>query len=227
VHDINGQLTQVTNLLKQHGFELEIEQDAILQDTGLYNIYAIKSKSVQTTNTSQTITWTSPQKLINEVREHLEGKLPDYMVPTAFVLLDSLPLTTNGKLDRRALPSPDLGENHGVSFVPPQTETEKAIADIISSVLELEIDKIGIHNNFFALGGHSLLATQVVSRLRQTFSIELPIQVIFRSSTIVELAEIIIAKQLEQIDEEALSQILAEVNQLSSQEVMLQLNKEA
>lgn len=227
VHDINGQLTQVTNLLKQHGFELEIEQDAILQDTGLYNIYAIKSKSVQTTNTSQKITWTSPQKLINEVREHLEGKLPDYMVPTAFVLLDSLPLTTNGKLDRRALPSPDLGENHGVSFVPPQTETEKAIADIISSVLELEIDKIGIHNNFFALGGHSLLATQVVSRLRQTFSIELPIQVIFRSSTIVELAEIIIAKQLEQIDEEALSQILAEVNQLSSQEVMLQLNKEA
>ncbi|MBD2362407.1 amino acid adenylation domain-containing protein [Anabaena minutissima FACHB-250] len=185
---------------------------------------AVKSESPQIPSTTKETTWTSPQLLINELRQHLEGQLPDYMIPWAFVLLDSLPLTTNGKLDRRALPSPDLDQNRHTSFVPPQTETEQAIADIISSVLE--IAKIGIHDNFFELGGHSLLATQVVSRLRQTFTIELPVQTIFQSPTIAGLAEIVIGKQLEQVDDDALAQILAEVNQLSSQEVKLQLNKD-
>ncbi|MEA5581861.1 amino acid adenylation domain-containing protein [Nodularia harveyana UHCC-0300] len=223
IHDIDGQLAYVTNLLQQHGFECEIEQDVVLQDTALYNIYAIRPRSPQASSTTQKTTWTSPQALINQARQHLEVQLPDYMIPSAFVLLDSLPLTTNGKLDRRALPSPDLAQNLSASFVPPQTETEQAIADIISSVLE--IAKIGIHDNFFELGGHSLLATQVVSRLRQTFTIELPVQAIFNSPTIAGLAEIVIAKQLEQIDDDALSQILAEVNQLSSHEVKQQLNQ--
>ncbi|HIK04809.1 MAG TPA: amino acid adenylation domain-containing protein [Trichormus sp. M33_DOE_039] len=224
VHDIDGQLAIITNLLKQHGFELEIEQDTLLQNTGLYNIYGVRSKSPAISKITKEKTWTSPQLLMDDVRQHLEGQLPDYMIPSAFVLLDSLPLTTNGKLDRRALPSPDLEQNRRASFVPPQTETEQAIADIISSVLEIE--KIGIHDNFFELGGHSLLATQVVSRLRQTFSIELPVQAIFNHPTIAGLAAIVIAKQLEQVDDDALSQILAEVNQLSSHEVKLQLNRD-
>nr|AIW82285.1 PuwH [Cylindrospermum alatosporum CCALA 988] len=160
--------------------------------------------------------------LMGELRCYLEEQLPDYMVPSAFVLLDVLPLTSNGKLDRRALPTPDMGNSHGVSFVPPQTPTEDAIANIITSVLEIE--KIGIHDDFFELGGHSLLATQVISRLRQTFSVELPVQVIFTTPTIAELAELVIAKQLEQADNEALELILAEVNQLSDREVNLQLS---
>ncbi|MBD2339089.1 amino acid adenylation domain-containing protein [Calothrix sp. FACHB-156] len=224
VHNIDGQLAIVTNLLTQHGFELEIEQDTLLQNTGLYNIYGVRSKSQHNSRTTKEKTWTSSHLLTNEVRQHLEEQLPDYMIPSAFVLLDSLPLTTNGKLDRRALPSPDLGQNRRASFVPPQTETEQAVANIISAVLEIE--KIGIHDNFFELGGHSLLATQVISRLRQTFTIELPVQTIFQSPTIAGLAEIVNVKQLEQADDDALAQILAEVNQLSSQEVKLQLNRE-
>jgi amino acid adenylation domain-containing protein len=164
-----------------------------------------------------------PEILTSEVRRYLEGKLPDYMVPSAFVLLDTLPLTANGKLDRRALPVPDLGLNLNPSFVPPQTPTEEAIAAIITSVLD--IAQIGIYDNFFELGGHSLLATQVISRLRQTLSVELPMQAIFTNPNIAELAELVVAKQLEQAENEALELILAEVNELSDGEVKLQLSE--
>jgi acyl carrier protein len=123
----------------------------------------------------------------DELRRFLKQKLPDYMVPSAFVFLDALPLTPNGKIDRRALPlpnssRPDLEE----TFVAPCTLTEQQIADIWIQLLKLE--QIGIHDNFFALGGHSLLATQVISRLRQGFGIELPLQTLFEAPTVGELS---------------------------------------
>ncbi|MGH9824654.1 MAG: phosphopantetheine-binding protein, partial [Blastocatellia bacterium] len=109
---------------------------------------------------------------------------------SAFVIINALPLTSNGKVDRSLLPAPD-GEISAANriFVPPGTQTELELARIWSEVLGLS--RIGIHDNFFELGGHSLLATQVVSRVRDALKIELPLRIIFERSTIAAMAETI------------------------------------
>jgi acyl carrier protein len=123
----------------------------------------------------------------DQLRHFLKQKLPEYMVPSAFVFLDTLPLTPNGKIDRNALPDPDFARpNLEETFVAPRTDIEQQIANIWTSLLKLE--KVGIHDNFFTLGGHSLLATQIISRLRHTFGIELPLRTLFAAPTVAELA---------------------------------------
>jgi amino acid adenylation domain-containing protein len=123
---------------------------------------------------------------IDELRRFLKQKLPDYMVPSAFVLLDALPLTPNGKVDRRALPAPDQSRpDQSVTFVAPGSPIEHQLVDIWAEVLRLE--EVGIHDNFFELGGHSLLATQVISRLRQAFGVELPVRTLFEAPTVADL----------------------------------------
>ena len=126
---------------------------------------------------------------VNELRFFLKTKLPDYMVPSAFVSLEQLPLTPNGKIDRRALPAPDISGQSETAFVPPTNPTEEQLAAIWSKVLGLE--QIGIHNNFFELGGHSLKATQVISGIRETFCIELPLRQLFEEPTVAELSQVI------------------------------------
>jgi acyl carrier protein len=112
------------------------------------------------------------------------------MVPSAFVMLDTMPLTANGKVDRRALPVPDTrASTNSQDFVAPRTPTEKTLAAIWTEVLRR--DGVGIHQDFFALGGHSLLATQVISRIRTTLSLELPLRASFEHRTIAELAKAI------------------------------------
>jgi amino acid adenylation domain-containing protein len=130
------------------------------------------------------------QKLVPQVREFVQQKLPSYMVPQAFVLLNTLPLTPNGKVDRRALPTPDTAtRNLATGFLAPRTPIETQMSQIWSEVLGVE--RIGIKDNFFELGGHSLLATQVISRSRDLFSVELSLQNLLEYPTIANLAEII------------------------------------
>ncbi|MFN7949388.1 MAG: amino acid adenylation domain-containing protein [Blastocatellia bacterium] len=122
-----------------------------------------------------------------ELRRFLKDQLPDYMIPSAFVRLETLPLTPNGKLDRRALPKPDeTGLERRSDYVAPRTRVEEKTADILAGLLKLE--RIGVNDNFFELGGHSLLATQVVSRIRDAFHIEMPLRVIFESPVVSGLA---------------------------------------
>ena len=110
-----------------------------------------------------------------ELRSFLKSKLPDYMIPSTFVFLDALPLTSSGKIDRRALPAPDQTRpDLKETFVPPRTPEEKTIAEIWAEILKLE--EVGIHDNFFDLGGDSLLASQVLSRVREAFHVELPLR---------------------------------------------------
>jgi amino acid adenylation domain-containing protein len=121
-----------------------------------------------------------------QIRDYLKQQLPDYMVPAAFVVLESFPLTNNGKVDYRALPTPNYTSARS-NYIAPQNPIEKAIADIWSQVLK--VDNIGIDNNFFELGGHSLLATQVLSRIRQEFNQEIPIHLLFEFPTILEFSK--------------------------------------
>ena len=123
----------------------------------------------------------------NTLREHLLDKLPGYMVPSAFVILESLPLTPNGKVDRKALPAPDADGVQEDTYIAPRNPIEEGLAEIWGAVLKL--GQIGVHNNFFELGGHSLLATQVISRIRSTFQVELPLRALFEAPNIAGLAE--------------------------------------
>lgn len=125
-----------------------------------------------------------------DLRSLLKERLPDYMVPAVFVWLEWFPLTPNGKIDRQALPAPDPSQRAlENTFVAPDTEIEKQLAQIWSDLLNLE--QVGVHDSFFELGGHSLLATQMVSRIRAAFSVEVPLRTLFESSTITKLADCI------------------------------------
>ncbi|WP_043408130.1 non-ribosomal peptide synthetase, partial [Archangium violaceum] len=129
----------------------------------------------------------SPELTSVALSTFLKGTLPEYMVPSAFVSLESLPLTPNGKVDTQALPAPEASSLQSTAaYVAPRDELERRLADIWSQVLHTE--RIGIHDNFFELGGHSLLATQVVSRIRSAFQVELPLRALFEAPTVAALA---------------------------------------
>jgi amino acid adenylation domain-containing protein len=121
------------------------------------------------------------------LREQLKGKLPEYMMPSVFVLLDAFPLTPSGKIDRRALPEPAAADFEAAdSYVAPRTPAEELLARLWADVLGLE--RVGVGDNFFELGGHSLLATQLMSRVRQQFGAELPLRRLFDEPTVEGLA---------------------------------------
>jgi acyl carrier protein len=132
------------------------------------------------------------------------------MIPSALVVLASLPMTPNGKVDRKALPEPDPEQTDlEVSYVAPRSPIEEVLAGIWCEVLKLK--KAGVHDNFFELGGHSLLATQVISRLRKVFEIEIPLRSLFEYPTIAGLAIQVIQRQDEIKDPEELALLLAEL----------------
>ena len=131
---------------------------------------------------------TDRKPVLDDVRSFMRKELPQHMVPSAFVFLDVMPLTPNGKVDRKALPDPDADRRDtSTAFVEPHTPVETRLAAIWQEVLNLE--RVGIHDNFFDLGGHSLLAIQVISRVRTALKVELPIFSLFDAPTIAKLAE--------------------------------------
>ncbi|MBW4560901.1 MAG: amino acid adenylation domain-containing protein [Mojavia pulchra JT2-VF2] len=129
------------------------------------------------------------QGFMSGLRQFLKEKLPEYMIPKAYVLLESLPLTPNGKVDRRALPAPNTVIFDKQDYVAPQTQIEESLVEIWAKVLGKE--QVGIHDNFFELGGHSLLATQLSSRIRDTFQIDMTVRNLFEAPTVEQLARYI------------------------------------
>ena len=161
-----------------------------------------------------------PAKFIEELRQFLQQQLPDYMIPSAFVILESLPLTPNGKIDRQTLPAPKLQMQ---TYVAPRTAAEEIVAEIWREVLNLE--RVGIGNNFFDLGGHSLRATQVISRLQQAFQIELPLRSLFTAPTVESMVDLIAQHWGDRDVVEEIAQTLQEVEQLSDSEVQTMLGE--
>ncbi|MGZ4316693.1 MAG: phosphopantetheine-binding protein, partial [Gaiellaceae bacterium] len=154
----------------------------------------------------------------DDLRRHLAEWVPEYMVPASFVVLDSLPRTASGKVDRRALPAPDsvLDTAGSAAYVAPRTPVEEAVAAIWADVLGLE--RVGVEDDFFALGGHSLLATQIVAQVRSDFSINLPLHALFSSPTVAMLAQQIVELMGESSDGDT-ERLLAELEGLSDEEV--------
>jgi acyl-coenzyme A synthetase/AMP-(fatty) acid ligase/acyl carrier protein len=155
-----------------------------------------------------------PSATVAELRNFLKDRLPDYMIPSAFVVLSALPLTPNGKVDRLGLPDPGgTRPKLDTLFVAPRTAIEEELAGIWAEVLSL--DPVGIHDNFYELGGHSLAATRVVSRVLKRFQLELSLQSLFRSPTVAEMAVMITEHQGKKLDEKELQRILTELESRS------------
>jgi acyl carrier protein len=123
---------------------------------------------------------------VADLRQSLRERLPDYMIPAAFVTLAALPLTVNGKVDRKALPAPEQAGGEEAAYLAPRTPAEEVLAGIWADLLGLE--RVGAADDFFDLGGHSLLATQVTSRLRQAFGVEIPLHDLFEAPVLSDLA---------------------------------------
>jgi amino acid adenylation domain-containing protein/FkbH-like protein len=151
-----------------------------------------------------------------ELHSFLKERLPEYMVPSAFVKLEQMPLTSNGKVDRRALPEPELtrsAQQH--EFVAPRTPLEEEVASAWKQVLGL--DQIGVHDNFFEIGGHSLLATRVIILLRSNLGVNLSLRLLFENPTVATMAEVLVETLLEHSDEPQLAEMINEVEALSDE----------
>lgn len=160
-----------------------------------------------------------PQKSASagELRSHLKNKLPDYMMPSSFALLESFPLTATGKVDRKALAameSPKL--EHEQNFVAPRTALEQVLAGIFSAVLG--IDRVGLLDNFFEMGGHSLMATQVASRVRESMGIDLPLRRIFEKPAVGVLATAILGDAPDRPRIERVAELLLHFSQVSDEQ---------
>jgi amino acid adenylation domain-containing protein len=193
-------LGRIDDQVKIRGFRIELgEIEAVLsQHPAVREAVVIVQEDVPgdkhlvayiVPNPSQ-ISSVKAQGCASLLRQFLKEKLPSYMVPSAYVLLESLPLTPNGKVDRRALPAADPERDDiKEDYVAPRTSVEKELVGIWAKVLGRE--QVGVHDNFFELGGHSLLATQLSSRIRDAFQVDLPVKTLFEASTVASLARYI------------------------------------
>ena len=195
----NGEIEyvgRIDNQVKLRGFRIELgEIEAVMLQHPTVREAVVQIRDLADSQSLVAYVVPKNQQLltISELRQFLESKLPNYMIPSAFVTLETLPLNPNSKVDRKALPIPNLARSE-TDFVLPRNHTEKIIASIYAEILKQE--KVSINDNFFELGGHSLLATQVISRLREAFEIEFPLRILFEKPTVVSLAEHITATQV-------------------------------
>ena len=159
-----------------------------------------------------------PEQVVNskELRQFLHERLPEHMLPSSFVVLDHFPLTPSGKIDRRALPVPGVDPDLSEGYVAPRTDLEEVLAAIFAEVLQVE--RVGVFDDFFALGGHSLLSTQIASRVREALHAELSVRKIFEEPTISGLSRLMIEEETEPGRLERNAKLLLEIASASEEE---------
>lgn len=183
VHDENGRLKQVLDLLGSKGFTCVAEEESMLTGTGLFAVYARRANTSGKEATGS-LPFSSRTRVVSELNALLAKQLPDYMVPSGIVLLNSLPLTASGKLDRRSLPAPTL--EAAVDAEPPSGPIEEVIASVWRQALSVPF--VGRTTNFFNLGGHSLIMTTMIAALARLLRTQLPLRAAFEAPTVQGMA---------------------------------------
>jgi acyl carrier protein len=210
IRGVRVELVEIENLLRRH----ELIRDVVVvarEDTDgnkFLCAYVVLDQPVETV----------------ELKSFLSDLLPESMVPSAFVVMDALPRTFSGKVDRKLLPAPGHARSSSRSFLAPRTPVETELAAIWSNVLG--IPEIGIRDNFFESGGHSLLATQLMARIRTAFGIDPPLRTLFNKPTVEGLSLVITQMQLEQENQQELEHLISEIAHLSAEELQGALNEE-
>ncbi|HBL26779.1 MAG TPA: non-ribosomal peptide synthetase, partial [Acidobacteria bacterium] len=163
-----------------------------------------------------------------ELTAYLRGRLPDYMVPGAFRIVEQLPLTPSGKVDRGALARSaafiDLPRPEERTYVAPRTPTEEKLARIWADVLQVE--RVGVEDDFLEAGGHSLLALPLMQQIRAQLGVHLPLSALFTTRTVAELASTVVKVQAEQADAELLAELLREIEQMPAEDLRTALAEE-
>jgi amino acid adenylation domain-containing protein len=209
-------LGRVDHQVKLRGFRIELgEIEAVLmQHPGIRQAVAdVRTSGAGDKRLVAYLVYEgNPEPGISELRTFLKTKLPDYMVPSSFSVLEGLPVSPSGKLNRRALPDPDDARpTLGREYLAPSTPVEQAVAEIFSEVLEVK--QVGLHDDFFELGGHSLLATRVISRLRDRFQIEMTPRFLFESPGVAEMASRISELLMQSTNPDEMAMMLAELEE--------------
>jgi len=233
-------LGRIDHQVKVRGFRIELgEIEAVLKDhPDILDAAAIvrEDKPGDKRIVTYLIADAEQDLTVGELRSYLRERLPDYMVPSIFMILQEFPLSPSGKVDRNQLPAPDLSRPElGSEFVAPRNEIEEKLATICAELLNLE--KVGVYDNFFELGGHSLLATQFISHIRDEFQIELSLRTLFEFPTIADLAMKVIESpkiseqeripiEKEERGGKTIEELLVELDQLTDEEAEVLLENE-
>ncbi len=207
--------------VKIRGYRVELGEI----EMALHNHDGVKEAAVtsdedhlgETRITAYFVSSREPAPTTSDLRNFLQDKLPEYMLPSTFIAMDSFPLTETGKLDRRALPIASRAKTEpGIFVAAPTTALEKQLVENWREVLK--IDALGIYDNFFDLGGHSLAAMRIVSRVFQQFQLQIPLQALFQSPTVADMAAVIAEHLDEPLGSEELEDILHEIESLSDEQ---------
>jgi FkbM family methyltransferase len=187
--DVRDNLEPIVALFRERDFDVFVDQDPLLARTELRYVYAVRRGSGRTLRPGAPPSVEAPDLgdpflSVEELRAHLARSLPGSMQPAAWVFLETLPVTANGKLDRRRLPAPSSPTDQ---YVAPQGEVERIVSEIWAEALQLE--RVGAHDNFFDLGGHSLLLTRVYARLREQLETDISVVELFQYPTVASLAK--------------------------------------
>ncbi|UAA37211.1 amino acid adenylation domain-containing protein [Paraneptunicella aestuarii] len=196
VHDIGDRIDSIKALLESRGYRWTVDRDDQLQGSPHEVLYAIH-ESYQAEGVGfgddrvghPCCEWNDESLLRSALNSEVGSRLPAFMVPSAYIFMDRFPLTPNGKLNRKALPSPQQQGNDTQGYVGPRNDREARLCAIWQDVLK--VDRVSVTDSFFALGGHSLLATRLVSQVRQAFNVEVPLKTLFEHTSVAEFAAVL------------------------------------
>jgi acyl-CoA synthetase (AMP-forming)/AMP-acid ligase II len=215
-------LGRIDHQVKLHGFRIELgEIETVLAEHAAVRAAVVLAREDDAGDkhlVAYVVTQTESGVTGKQLRQFVQEKVPAYMVPAVFVLLEALPLTTSGKVDRRALPAPERsGAGREVDFVAPRTALEEVLSRIWAEVLKRE--QVGVYDNFFELGGNSLLSLQVVARIRATLQVEMPLRTFFQAPTVEGVAAALHQDADKGAEMDQIAELVVSLAKLSESEV--------